>query len=49
MLELINVPPIAQGAIVVAAITILAVGLYAGYAVVERFVGNRMLEALDDV
>ena len=49
MLELVSVPPIARGAIVVVVITLLAVGLYAGYAVVERFVGNRMLKALDDV
>ena len=48
MLELISVSPIVRGVIVVTSITLLSVGLYAGYAVVERFVGDRILNARDD-
>lgn len=49
MFELISVPPVVQGALVVVVIFVLAMGLYAGYAIIERFLGDRMLQTLDDV
>lgn len=49
MFELISVPPIVQGLLVVLTITVLAVGLYVGYAVVERFLENRLRKALDTI
>ncbi len=48
MIELVSVSPIGQGAIIVVAIVVLAVGLYTLYAVVERIVGDRIMEAIDD-
>ena len=48
MFELVSVPPVVQGGTVVGAILVLAIVLYLGYALVERFLGDRMLSALDD-
>lgn len=48
MLDLVSVPPVAQGGLVVGAILVLAITLYFGYATVEQFLAERMLQAIDE-
>ena len=47
MFDVVGLPPVVQGAVVVLIITVLAVGLSVGYAVIERILGSRLLDALD--
>lgn len=45
--EMVGLIPMGDGVIVVGFVLVLAVGLSLGYAVLERYLGDRLKDAID--